>query len=171
MRYHVSLGGRNLMVEVDGSVVRVDGTEVAARVERVPGTPEIRVTIDGVTSSIVVDAQEGTVWRLIDQGAVREVNVEDERSRHIRLLAGPGRTVAGPAVLKAPMPGLVVGVLVAAGTSFVAGTPLLALEAMKMENELKATGPGVVMSVLVVPGQAVEKGQHLLQLGPPASVV
>jgi pyruvate carboxylase subunit B len=171
MKYHVSLAGRTVVVEVDGVVVRVERKEVTAHVERVPGTPEIRVTVDGVTSSIIVEAQEGTVWRLIDQGAVREVNVEDERSRHIRLLAGPGRPVAGPAILKAPMPGLVVRVLVAVGTSFVAGTPLLALEAMKMENELKATGPGVVMDVLVAPGQAVEKGQHLLQLGPPTPVV
>jgi len=168
MKYHVSLAGRNLVVEVDGDIVRVEGKEVAARVERVPGTPEIRVTISGVTSSVVVEAQDGTIWRLLDQGAIREVNVEDERSRHIRLLAGPGRTVTGPAVLRAPMPGLVVRVLVAVGTSFAAGTPLLALEAMKMENELKATGPGVVVGVLVAAGQAVEKGQQLLQLGPPA---
>ena len=37
MKYHVSVGGRNVVVEVDGDVVRVEGTEVAARVERVPG--------------------------------------------------------------------------------------------------------------------------------------
>jgi pyruvate carboxylase subunit B len=167
MKYHVSVGGRNVVVEVDGNVVRVEGREVVAGVEPVPGTPEIRVTIDGTTSSIVVESQEGTNWRLVDRGAVRDIDVEDERSRHIRLLAGPGRTVEGPAVLKAPMPGLVVRILVAAGTPFVAGTPLLALEAMKMENELKATGPGVIVAVLVAPGQAVEKGQHLLELGPP----
>lgn len=171
MKYHVTVGERNVVVEVDGDVVRVEGTEVAASVERVPGTPEIRVTIDDVACSIVVETHEGTNWRLIDQGAVREVNVEDERSRHIRLLAGPGRTEAGPAVLKAPMPGLVVRVLVEAGAQFIAGAPLLALEAMKMENELKATGPGIVMAVLVAPGQAVEKGQHLLELGPPPAGV
>jgi biotin carboxyl carrier protein len=167
MKYHVSVGGRNLVVEIDGDVVLVEGKEVVASAERLRGTPEIRVTIDGATSSIVVEAQEGRTWRLIDQGAVRDVDVEDERSRHIRLLASLGRAEEGPAALKAPMPGLVVRVLVQAGTPFVAGTPLLALEAMKMENELKATGPGVVTAVLVTAGQAVEKGQHLLELGPP----
>jgi biotin carboxyl carrier protein len=167
MKYHVSVGGRNVVVEVDGDLVRVEGREMVVGLDPVPGTPEIRVMIDGATSSVVVDAQEGTNWRLIDQGAVRDVNVEDERSRHIRLLAGPVRAPEGPAVLKAPMPGLVVRVLVEAGAQFAAGAPLLALEAMKMENELKATGPGVVLAVLVAPGEAVEKGQHLLQLGPP----
>jgi pyruvate carboxylase subunit B len=170
MKYHVGVGGRDLVVEVDGKLVRVDGNEVAASVEAVPGTPEFRVMIDGIGSSVVVEGQEGPNWRLIDQGTVRDVIVEDERSRHIRLLAGSGRTVEGPAVLKAPMPGLVVRVLVAVGTPIAVGEPLLALEAMKMENELKATAPGVVVAVLVAPGQAVEKGQLLLQLGPPAPV-
>ena len=166
MKYFVTQGDRTVTVEVSGEVVEVDGRRVATRLDRVPGTPEIRVEIDGIAAILAVDGLDGTTWRLVDQGVVREVTVEDERSRHIRLLAGSAKAVAGHSVLKAPMPGLVLRVLVAVGDAVVAGTPLLALEAMKMENELKAAGPGVVTAVLVAAGRAVEKGEKLLEMGP-----
>ena len=166
MKYFVTVGERTLQVDVDGEAVEVDGHRVEARLESVPATPEIRVVIDGVASTFAVDMQQGTAWRLLEGGVVRDVTVEDERSRHIRLLAAAGQGVAGQTTLKAPMPGLVLRVLVVVGDQVAAGAPLLALEAMKMENELKAAGPGVVTAVLVTPGQAVEKGQKLLEVGP-----
>src|SRR5205085_6247001 len=64
--------------------------------------------------------------------------------------------------LKAPMPGLVVRVLVAEGDTVEPGQGLVVLEAMKMENQLKATGPGVVTTIHVAPGARVEKGTPLL---------
>ena len=165
MKYFVTVGARTVMVEVDGEVVQVDGRAVSAHIERVPGTPEVRVMLDGTASVVAVESQEGLAWRLVDQGAVREVTVEDERSRHIRQLAGAGRPVDGHSVLKAPMPGLVLRVLVEVGDRVAAGAPLLALEAMKMENELKAQGAGTVKRVHVAPGARVEKGAPLLELG------
>lgn len=66
--------------------------------------------------------------------------------------------------IKAPMPGLIVDVLVAPGATVEKGTPLLILEAMKMENMLKATGDGVVQSVLINKGQTVDKNQVLIAL-------
>ena len=53
-------------------------------------------------------------------------------------------------------------VLVAQGDDVEEGTPLLVLEAMKMENVIKATAPGKVSSVPVSEGQAVEKGALLV---------
>jgi biotin carboxyl carrier protein len=46
----------------------------------------------------------------------------------------------------------------------VAGTGLVVLEAMKMENQLTAPGKGVVRRVAVQAGQTVEKGQVLVEL-------
>lgn len=66
--------------------------------------------------------------------------------------------------LKAPMPGLVLEVLVEAGQAFEKGDALVILEAMKMENIIKATGEGVVKKVIANKGDAVEKGQILLDL-------
>jgi pyruvate carboxylase subunit B len=50
-----------------------------------------------------------------------------------------------------------------AGETVSAGSGLIVLEAMKMENELKAAAPGVVKSVRVAPGEVVEKGQVLVE--------
>jgi biotin carboxyl carrier protein len=62
------------------------------------------------------------------------------------------------------MPGLVTKVLVSGGERVVAGTGLVVLEAMKMENQLTAPGKGVVRRVAVQAGQTVEKGQVLVEL-------
>lgn len=64
----------------------------------------------------------------------------------------------------APMPGLVIDIMVAEGDTVAAGTPLLILEAMKMENVLKAEGDGVVKAITVKKGDAVEKKQLLIEL-------
>jgi pyruvate carboxylase subunit B len=90
----------------------------------------------------------------------------DERTRHIRSLVGAGKSQAAGGTVKAPMPGLVVRVLVQPGQTVAVGTALVVLEAMKMENELKAPVAGVVARVSATPGQAVEKGEILVTLAP-----
>jgi len=66
--------------------------------------------------------------------------------------------------VKAPMPGLVLQVMVAPGQAVQKGDPLIILEAMKMENVLKAGGEGVVKSINVEKGQAVDKGHLLIEM-------
>lgn len=66
--------------------------------------------------------------------------------------------------IKAPMPGLVLKVLVNEGQEFKKGDNLLVLEAMKMENILKAPVDGVVKSIKIRPGDKVDKNEVLLLL-------
>lgn len=66
--------------------------------------------------------------------------------------------------IKAPMPGLVLKVLVDEGQEFKKGDNLLVLEAMKMENILKAPTDGTVKSVKIKSGDKVEKNEVLLLL-------
>lgn len=66
--------------------------------------------------------------------------------------------------IKAPMPGLIIDIMVKEGQSIEKGTPLLILEAMKMENVLKADGEGIVKSIEIIKGQAVDKGQILIEM-------
>lgn len=65
--------------------------------------------------------------------------------------------------LQAPMPGLIVDVLVAEGDEIKKGDPLLILEAMKMENKLTSAVDGIVQSVLVKAGDTVEKNTTLIE--------
>jgi biotin carboxyl carrier protein len=64
--------------------------------------------------------------------------------------------------LKAPMPGMVLKVLVSEGMEVKKGDALLILEAMKMENNIKAIGDAKVKSIICKAGKAVEKNQLLI---------
>lgn len=65
--------------------------------------------------------------------------------------------------VKAPMPGLVLDVMVKAGDEVQKGDSVLILEAMKMENVIKAEGNAVVKSVTINQGDAVEKNQVMIE--------
>ena len=71
---------------------------------------------------------------------------------------------AGERVVKSPMPGRVVKVLVAKGDAVEVGQGLVVLEAMKMENEVRAKAAGTVAEVHVTPGAAVEGNAKLVTL-------
>lgn len=66
--------------------------------------------------------------------------------------------------VKAPMPGMILRVLVEPGQLINKGDGLLVLEAMKMENVLKASGTATVKSIKVDVQTAVEKGAVLIEL-------
>jgi biotin carboxyl carrier protein len=65
--------------------------------------------------------------------------------------------------VKAPMPGLVLDIIVHEGSEVKKGDPLLVLEAMKMENIIKSPGDGTVKEIKVGKGASVEKNQVLIQ--------
>lgn len=166
MKYIVSILGREIEVEVDGEQVTVAGRTFTASLGAVPGTPIRQLLLDGRSEALALEADGGGRWALTRRGERFEVEVLDERARHIRSLTGGSERARGPAVLKAPMPGLVVRVQVQAGQPVAAGAGVVVLEAMKMENELRAATAGVVRIVRVGPGEAVEKGQVLVEFDP-----
>lgn len=66
--------------------------------------------------------------------------------------------------IKAPMPGLVLNILVQEGDQISKGQPILVLEAMKMENVFKAPVDATIKAIKVNKGEAVEKGTIMLEL-------
>jgi len=93
------------------------------------------------------------------------VEVEDARFADLRARARADRTSAahhGPTTVRAIIPGRVVSVAVTLGDTVTAGQRLLAVEAMKMENELRAPRDGIVERVDVSVGQTVELGDALV---------
>ncbi len=164
MKYFVTVGGREVVVELEGEHATVDGTSYhSAHLTALPGTPIRHLTLDGGSEVLAVEAAGRGLWAVGFQGERHELEVVDERTRHIRSLTGGGPRAGGPAVLKAPMPGMVMTVAVVEGQHVEAGAALVVLEAMKMENELRAPAAAVVKEVRVKPGQAVEKGQVLVE--------
>ena len=64
--------------------------------------------------------------------------------------------------LAAPMPGKIIAVLTIAGAKVAKGTPLLILEAMKMEHTIIAPGRGTVTEIPYRVGEQVAEGAELL---------
>ena len=95
--------------------------------------------------------------------AYYEVALKNELELLIDELGLMANVAAVSNELVSPMPGLIVDILVKAGSEIKAGDGLLILEAMKMENKLTATRDGVVKSVLVNVSDAVDKGAVLIE--------
>jgi 3-methylcrotonyl-CoA carboxylase alpha subunit len=75
--------------------------------------------------------------------------------------AGEGGGVEGS--LAAPMPGKVIALLAAPGTTVAKGTPLVVLEAMKMEHTLVAPADGTLKSFCYAVGEQVTDGAELAE--------
>jgi acetyl-CoA/propionyl-CoA carboxylase biotin carboxyl carrier protein len=100
----------------------------------------------------------GALWLSRDGRSV--VIAEQEK-----ILASQGES-AGSGPIKSPMPGTVLVVKVAQGDVVSAGTPLLVVEAMKMEHTITAPVDGVVAELHVKAGQQVALDENLALVTP-----
>lgn len=96
-------------------------------------------------------------------GHIHQVSVKDRFDLLLEKMGMSNAAGAKVNELKAPMPGLIVGISVQPGDVIMKGDSLLILEAMKMENNLKAPGEGTVKTIRVAKGDRVEKGQVLVE--------
>ena len=167
MRYFVQVGDDTHEVERTGDGVRIDGRDITVEFVHTPHQPGGHLRIGDRGYAILSERSENG-WRIQLGGRRFHLLVEDERERAIRELTTDTESAASSRDLCAPMPGLVVKVLVEPGERVEAGVGLVVVEAMKMENELKSEGPGVVETVKVEPGQAVNRDDVLVTFEPEA---
>ena len=164
MLYHVTVAGRTFSVELQGGRARVDDVEYSdVELATLRGTAIRHMLADGQSTTIAAHA-DGNAWAMLVDGWPVRAEVIDERTRAIRAMTARSGASNAPRPVRAPMPGLIVRVEVAVGDAIRAGQGVIAMEAMKMENELKSESAGVVSRILVEPGQAVEKGTVLVEL-------
>ncbi|MFN0053032.1 MAG: pyruvate carboxylase [Planctomycetales bacterium] len=107
------------------------------------------------------DGQRTVFYEL--NGQPREVNVID-RSIEPQEAARPKADPDDPQQVAAPMPGLIVTVVVREGDKVARGQKLATMEAMKMETTLYAELDGRVAELFIKPGTQVETGELLLRL-------
>lgn len=94
---------------------------------------------------------------------VFEMSIKDKMDQLLEKMGISAQSAAAIADVKAPMPGLILDILVEAGQTIQKGDQLMILEAMKMENVLKAQGEGTITSIEVSKGDSVEKNQVLIK--------
>jgi biotin carboxyl carrier protein len=71
----------------------------------------------------------------------------------------------GGGKITAPMPGLILDVMVKEGDHVKSGEMVVKMEAMKMENEIPSSVDGIVKSVAVQKGDSVSTGETLVEIG------
>ena len=97
-------------------------------------------------------------------GNTYEVKIEDGYDQQVKRMGLFAVTAQKVNSIKAPMPGLIIDMMVKEGQEISEGTPLIVLSAMKMENIILSQGEGVVKSIEVKKDDAVEKGQLIIEM-------
>lgn len=175
MRYYVTLdpapGAQPILVDVherptgelevllDGKRVDVDVVSVGNGGANAP----LSIRVGGRVVDLTIEGQPPEIGA-VASGHRSYVRVESERQR-AAAAAKKGGAGGSEKVVKSPMPGRVVRMLVAKDADVAAGQTLCVIEAMKMENEVKAKAACKVVDVHVTEGATVEANAKLFTLG------
>ena len=143
---------------------------------------KFKFTIAGQPYDTTVNEIEPNVCEVTVNGTVFQVEIEKQETVKKKPVVTPrsaatatGAAVsaskpaaapasAGTTVVKSPLPGSIVKVMVQAGQDIKKGDTLLTMESMKMENVIASEVTGKVKSVLVQPGQNVMQDDKLVEI-------
>ena len=163
MKYYSRVGQNEYEVEIIDGKVFIDGEAVEVDL-RQSGAPELySLLYNGRSFEMLIEA-ERFAYGVTMRGERFEVQVEDERTRRLNVGRKMVSIPEGELPIRAPIPGLVVRVLVEVGQSVTDEQPLILLEAMKMENEIRSIRSGVVKQISCTAGQRVEQNAVLIVL-------
>ena len=164
MKYLTIIGDKQFTLDINrNGEITLDGQVMNVDMRQMLDTTMYSVIIDGVSHDVRMREGDGVYLAELN-GDIFEVVVEDERTRRLAGLKGGPGAITGEAVIKAPMPGVVIDVPVKAGQEVQQGDIVLILESMKMQNEFKAPRAGKVHTLRVAPGDKVEQGAVMLTI-------
>ena len=163
MKYITMVGDQQYTIDINKEgEITLDGQVIDADMQQMPNTHLHSIIIDGRSHDVRISEGEG-VYVVQVGGQIYDVVVEDERTRRLAGLKG-GTSLSGEAILKAPMPGVVIEVPVEAGQEVEEGDIVIVLESMKMQNEFKAPRAGTIHMVYVAAGDKVEQNQTMITI-------
>ena len=162
-RHRFLVGEDERSVEVDQTP---DGVTVTLDEGDAMSLDVLEVQVPG-TVSFFIDGRQQRAY-VARRGGGYEVTIGERR--FVIETAGGGRrrgAVGGaedvPGQITAPLAGVVVEMRVAVGDEIEAGTTVLVLEAMKMQNEVQIPHDGTITAVHAEAGQNVDKGALLIE--------
>lgn len=139
---------------------------------------KIKVEIDGQTYQVevedihvrpvvaIVEGERYEVWPESEAPVSQEVSAAPKVSvpEPLPNLTSPALATqtGGGKDVTAPLPGVIMAILVKAGEKVVRGQELCTLEAMKMKNAIKSSREGVIEGIEVNVGDQVSHGQVLM---------
>jgi biotin carboxyl carrier protein len=167
--YNITINGKDtLKTELNFNTGKVTGTlngkNTEADILNV-GNQEYHLLLNNKSYTILVIKVDPAEKKLVVKINGKKYTL-DVKDKYDELLHNLGLdNIASKKIndIKAPMPGMVLNILVGEGQQVKKGDSLLVLEAMKMENVLKSPTDGVIKKVVATKGNAVEKNQLLIQ--------
>lgn len=122
---------------------------------------------------------EGNIAKIEVNGTVYDVEMQRETTKAKSIAAAapvqvkqarepkpaPEKTTGKAAEVRAPLPGVIIQLLVRQGDEIKPGQTVCTLETMKMENAIKSENGGVVTAVNISVGQQVLQDEVLIVIG------
>ncbi|MBI5653489.1 MAG: biotin/lipoyl-binding protein [Chloroflexi bacterium] len=162
MKYTAIINEKAYEVEIGpNNTVLINGEPRTIDFRGIDGEALYSLLVDNLSWELLAE-RTGDQYRVLIDGELHIVEVQDERTRKLAKAAAKTAAATGEVTIKAPMPGLVREVQVNVGDAIAAKQGVVILEAMKMQNELRAPRAGTVKEIRVKPGDKVEQGQALL---------
>ena len=163
--YHALIDDHTYDITFQNGALLIDGEPVTYAFDPVDGA-YFTLLVDGQSMPFVLEQTPEGSYLVTLAGRQVNVLVKDEKALLLERFGLNEASGAADREVHAPMPGLVLNVMVTPGQHVQPGDGLLVLEAMKMENELRAHVDGIVKSLHVAPGDAVSKNALLLEFEP-----
>lgn len=145
---------------------KVNGAQYDVTIDSIVGN-KAKVEVNGIPFEVEMQGSS-----LVEADLPTQAPIEGATPAAAPATPAPAAAPAAPAAcpgagnpVKAPLPGVVTKVLVAAGQAVKKGDTVLVLEAMKMENNITAESDGSVTGICVAPGDSVMEGTVLLTIG------
>jgi biotin carboxyl carrier protein len=142
---------------VNGQVYQIDFQQLAEG-------GMLSLLLNNRSLEAIVEEREDA-WEVLLRGELYTVQAQDERAYRLAKARGQATEASGEALVKSPMPGIIIAVSVEPGQTVKKGDQVIILESMKMENELRSPKDGTVLRVHVAAGASVEKDQILVTIG------
>ncbi len=159
-----SAEGQEKEVNVDGNGLSIDGQAIDWDISKVSEFHYHIISGGKSYNAELVHADyQQKILTLKIEDQVFEMSIKDKMDQLLEKMGISAQSAAAISDVKAPMPGLILDILVETGQTIAKGDQLMILEAMKMENVLKAQGEGTITSIEVSQGDSVEKNQVLIK--------
>jgi len=141
--------------------------EDAGRLDYVSAAPgHFHILKDGKSHNADILSYDQTTrtFEIKVDGTLCTISIADKYDELVEKMGLNARLNHSVSEIKAPMPGLVLDVLVKSGQQISHNDPMVILEAMKMENVIKSPVEGRVKNIAVLKGSPVDKGEVLIEL-------
>ncbi|MFH1446874.1 MAG: acetyl-CoA carboxylase biotin carboxyl carrier protein subunit [Chloroflexota bacterium] len=159
-KYKVFIRENEYLVEIDGDRIWIDGQRVNAGIHFLNENGLFMIEKDADKREFHIKPKEGDTYQVTTRGLQVDVVVQSEKGRRRKRRAE--KKEAG--VITAPIPGVVMNVLIEIGNTVEHNQVLVVLESMKMLMEFRAPFEGQVEKVAVIKGQKMEKGDEMVRI-------